>query len=102
MNLNYGGVDGIANADGGAQARERCGCISLEPDEYSDLLARKALPGSAGRAALRDWCDRADLLLMAVRDEKDGVLGAIRARIANPSAETPDYDLTRHELRTLA
>jgi DNA-binding CsgD family transcriptional regulator len=75
--------------------------FSMEPDEYSELLTQKALPASAGRAVLRDWCDRADLVLMAVCDEKDGVLGAIRARVGNPTPEPAAHNLTPHELRLL-
>jgi DNA-binding CsgD family transcriptional regulator len=75
--------------------------FSMEPDEYSEFLSRKGSPESAGRAVLRDWCDRADLVLMAVCDEKDSVLGAIRARVANPPAAQPAYKLTPHEVRML-
>jgi len=82
--------------------------FTVEPDEHSAsqqihtlMAANRAVPGPEGMAVLRDCCAKADLVLMAVCDEKEGVLGAIRARAWNQPAAQPRYDLTPHELRML-
>jgi DNA-binding CsgD family transcriptional regulator len=101
MNLNTEGLMGSQMLTAGRRSVNLVAVFSMVPDEYSELLTQKALPESAGRAVLRDWCDRADLVLMAFCEEKDGVLGAIRARVGNPLPNPPAYDLTPHELRML-
>ena len=81
--------------------------FTVEADEYnrnqqlSALMAEERFRGPEGLSAFRDYCASAQLVLMAVCDEKDGVLGAIRARAASLPAEAPAYDLTPHELRLL-
>lgn len=82
--------------------------FTMEQDEsgvgphLTTLIAdTRAVPGPEGMAMLRDCCAKADLVMMAVCDEGDGVLGAIRARAWNRVASRPPYDLTPHELRLL-
>jgi DNA-binding NarL/FixJ family response regulator len=81
--------------------------FSVEPDQYRASRTLSALikenrmvPGPEGWAVLHECCAKADLVLMAVCDEKDGVLGAIRARAQNSGKRLP-YNLTPHELRLL-
>lgn len=83
--------------------------FTVESDEWnagaqlSTLIAEnRAIPGR-GMEVLRDCCAKGDLVMMAVCDEEDEMLGAIRARAGSPRAKRASaYDLTPHELRMLA
>jgi DNA-binding CsgD family transcriptional regulator len=75
--------------------------FSVASDEYA--ISRQLNAGPEGIAVLQDCCARGGLVMMAVCDEQDGVLGAIRARAAHQpvAVEASPYDLTPHELRML-
>lgn len=82
--------------------------FTVAPDKYGasqtlqTLIAEnRTVPGPEGWAVLHECCTKADLVLMAVCDEKDGVLRAIRARARNQPEKRPPYRLTPHELRLL-
>ncbi|HWC99818.1 MAG TPA: LuxR C-terminal-related transcriptional regulator [Candidatus Sulfopaludibacter sp.] len=86
----------------GRKALNLVAVFSVEPDEYKDNQQLNALIAENGMAVLLDCCATANLVLMTVCDEKDGVLGAIRARAGNQPSQEPPYDLTPHELRMLS